>query len=84
MIRTTFGRFDGSFESCCAGEHHDFSVGPGLLELRQQVEAVRVRQIQIQQNDIGGFSGEQFFQRGTVFGFGDSVFAFQNGLEQQA
>ena len=84
MIRAAFGGFDGGFKSRRTGQHDHFGVGPGFFNLRQKIETVRIGQIQIEQDDIRGFGGEKFFQRRAVFGLGDGVIAFQNGLEQQA
>ncbi len=52
MKRAALGRLHGGLEGGLAGQHDDFRVRPGFFDLRQQVQAVGVRQFQVEQHHV--------------------------------
>jgi len=45
--------FDGHADGAVAGEHDDLGVGPAFFDLRQQFQAVGVRQLHVEQHHVG-------------------------------
>jgi len=82
MVGTELRGLDGCIERRIAGEHDDLGVRPLLFDLRKQVEAVGVGQLEIEQDDIGLRAREGLLQRRARIGGGHGKRALQNLLHE--
>ena len=58
--------FDGHADGAVAGEHDDLGVGPAFFDLRQQFQAVGVRQFHVEQHHVGRGLGKGLLQGRAV------------------
>ena len=70
--------FHGHADGAVSGEHDDLGVGPAFFDLRQQFQAVGIRQFHVEQHHVGRGLGEGLLQRRAVVGLGDFVIIFEH------
>ena len=73
VIGAAASGFDGHADGAVSGEHDDFGVGPAFFDLRQQFQAVGIRQFHVEQHHVGRWLGKGLLQRRAVVGLGDFV-----------